>query len=105
MLTVQSVCCCIADLQVVQVSVNGTLLDQLCTAKTLAAYLADTYPVTTVTSTMQTVMCSITTELPEAFRQFVDYESISTQVTRTDRQFVEYQSILTDGQFVAVHFD
>ena len=67
-------------LQVVEVSVNQTQLDQLCTAQTLAAYLADTYPVTTVTSTMQTVLCSIATELPEAFRQFIDYEAISAEV-------------------------
>ena len=71
----------VAILQVVEVSVNQTQLDQLCAAQTLAAYLADTHPVTTVTATMQTVLCSIATELPEAFRQFIDDQAISAEVT------------------------
>ncbi|XP_070186023.1 uncharacterized protein [Littorina saxatilis] len=66
--------------KVVKVAANETMLNQMCTAKTLAAYLADRYNVTTVTSTIQTVLCSVTTELPQAFTQFIDMQAIETQL-------------------------
>ena len=67
-------------LQVLEVAVNETVLTTKCSDGSLAGYLADGSSDTTVASTMQTVLCSVTTELPQAFREFIDYEAIGSQV-------------------------
>ncbi|XP_076450764.1 uncharacterized protein LOC143286815 isoform X2 [Babylonia areolata] len=67
--------------RVVEVAANMTMLTELCESSTLATYLADGSADTTLASAMQTVMCSVTTQLPSAFRQFIDYQALEIQLT------------------------
>ncbi|KAK7500956.1 hypothetical protein BaRGS_00007836, partial [Batillaria attramentaria] len=66
--------------RVLEMFVNTTMMDEMCKSNTLAAYLADSQTVPEIATTMATVMCSVTTTLPEAFRGFIDYTAIQEQL-------------------------
>jgi hypothetical protein len=61
-------------------TLNDTVLVEHCNDGTVATYLADGQAVSNVTVAMETVLCTIATDMPDIFRGFIDYDAIGVQV-------------------------